>query len=118
MPRWTGEPVLRPSGRSSGSHRPGAFAEYVAVPANQCHRVPDSLTDLTAALTEPLACGMRAVAQSQINAGETLLILGAGSIGLLCLLAARDTGVEHIIISDTSPQNALPSPPNLVLLGR
>ncbi len=87
-----------------GIHRPGAFAEYVAVPANQCHRVPDSLTDLTAALTEPLACGMRAVAQSQIKAGETLLILGAGSIGLLCLLAARDTGVEHIIISDTSPE--------------
>lgn len=109
---WCGTCDLCKAGRENlcrkrqiiGIHRPGALAEFVAVPANQCHLVPENLTDLTSALTEPLACGMRAVAQSQIKAGESLLILGAGSIGLLCLLAARDTGVEQIYISDTSPE--------------
>jgi L-iditol 2-dehydrogenase len=109
---WCGTCDLCMAGRENlcrkrqiiGIHRPGALAEFVAVPAQQCHRVPDTLTDLTSALTEPLACGMRAVAQSQIAAGESLLILGAGSIGLLCLLAARDLGVEQIMISDTSPE--------------
>lgn len=87
-----------------GIHRPGALAEFVAVPAQQCHRIPDALTDLTSALTEPLACGIRAVTQSQIKVGGSLLILGAGSIGLLCLIAARDIGVEQIFITDTSPE--------------
>jgi threonine dehydrogenase-like Zn-dependent dehydrogenase len=109
---WCGTCDLCRAGRENlcrkrqiiGIHRPGAFAEFVAVPAAQCHRLPDTVSDLTSALTEPLACGIRAVTQSQIKAGESLLILGAGSIGLLCLIAARDTGVEQIFISDTSPE--------------
>lgn len=88
--------------RIIGIHRPGGFAEYVAVPASACHLIPAGLSDLQAALTEPLACGIRAVTQAAVKAGDSLLILGAGSIGLLCLAAARGAGLDHILITDTS----------------
>jgi threonine dehydrogenase-like Zn-dependent dehydrogenase len=87
-----------------GIHRPGGFAEYVAVPAAQCHVVPTTLSDAQAALTEPLACGFRAVAQGRVSASDELLILGAGAIGLLCIVAAREAGVSRITITDTSPE--------------
>jgi threonine dehydrogenase-like Zn-dependent dehydrogenase len=87
-----------------GIHRPGGLAEYVAVPVSACHPIPPALTDLHAALTEPLACGIRAVAQAHVGPDDTLLILGAGSIGLLCLVAARGAGLTRILITDTSPE--------------
>lgn len=90
--------------RIIGIHRPGGFAEYVAVPAAQCHIVPATLSDSQAALAEPLACGFRAVAQGRVSAGDELLILGAGAIGLLCVVAARVAGVSRITITDTSPE--------------
>ena len=86
-----------------GIHRQGGLADYVAVPARQCHVIPAHLSDLQAALTEPLACGIRAVTQAGIAPGDSLLILGAGSIGLLCLLAARSINAGSITITDTSP---------------
>jgi threonine dehydrogenase-like Zn-dependent dehydrogenase len=88
--------------RIIGIHRPGGLAEYVAVPASACHLIPPGLTDLHAALTEPLSCGIRAVAQTGVKPEDTLLILGAGSIGLLCLVAARGAGLSRILITDTS----------------
>ena len=87
-----------------GIHRPGGLADLVAVPAGQCHAVPASLSDLDAALTEPLACGIRGVNQARIAPGDALLILGAGSIGLLCLVAARATGAGTITITDMSAE--------------
>ncbi len=87
-----------------GAHRPGAFARYVAVPAQQCWPLPDDLPTVAGALTEPLACGVHSVAVSRVRAGQRLLILGAGPIGLCCLAAARASGVEDITISDVDPQ--------------
>ena len=85
-----------------GIHRPGGLADFVAVPAAQCYAVPPPLDDLQAALAEPLGCGLRAVAQARLGAGDALLIAGAGSIGLLCLVAAREAGAGPITITDTS----------------
>jgi threonine dehydrogenase-like Zn-dependent dehydrogenase len=86
-----------------GAARPGAFARFVAVPAAQCWAVPDTLSDVAAALVEPLACAVRAVALSHIVPGQSLLILGAGPIGLLCLTVARAQGIENVLISDLAP---------------
>lgn len=88
--------------RLIGAHRPGAYADYVAVPAAQCFPLPAHVTDVAGSLTEPLACGVRAVALA--GPAERLLVLGAGPIGLCCLLAARAAGVEHIMISDIAPR--------------
>lgn len=93
---------LCPKRQLIGAHRPGAFASYVRVPATQCWPVPETLTDVTASLTEPLACAVRAVHQAQVQAGQSLLILGAGPIGLFCLAVARTLGVEEILVSDLS----------------
>src|SRR5215510_10426201 len=86
-----------------GAHRPGAFAQYVAVPARQCYLLPESLSLVAGSLAEPLACSIRAVALSEVKAHERLLILGAGPIGLCALAAARAQGVEQIIVSDVAP---------------
>lgn len=82
------------------AHRPGAFATYVAVLAHLCVPLPDHMSLTLGSLTEPLACSVRAVAHT--GAPERLVILGAGPIGLLCLIAARAAGIEHILVSDVS----------------
>ena len=85
-----------------GAQRPGAFARFVAVPAAQCWPLPDELPDVVGALTEPLACAVRAVSLSQAQPGMRLLILGVGPIGLFCLAAARAQGIEAVLVSDLS----------------
>lgn len=82
------------------AHRPGAFAGYVAAPAHLCVPLPDHVSLTLGSLTEPLACGVRAVAHT--GAPQRLVILGAGPIGLLCLVAARAAGIEHVLVSDVS----------------
>ena len=86
-----------------GAARPGAFALFVAVPAGQCWSLPDTLSDLAASLTEPLACAVRAVSLAHLAPGNSLLILGAGPIGLFCLAVARSLGIEEVIVSDMLP---------------
>lgn len=85
-----------------GAHRPGAFAQFVAVPAVQCHPLPDNLSDTIASLTEPLACSLRAVKLTQVRPEENLLILGAGPIGLFALIAAKAEGIKNVYVSDLS----------------
>jgi L-iditol 2-dehydrogenase len=87
-----------------GAHRPGAFAQYVAVPARQCYPISDSLSLVAGSLAEPLACSIHAVALTEVKPQERLLVLGAGPIGLCALAAARARGVVQIIVSDVMPQ--------------
>ncbi|HEY0753756.1 MAG TPA: alcohol dehydrogenase catalytic domain-containing protein [Ktedonobacteraceae bacterium] len=86
--------------RLIGAHLPGAFANYVTVPARQCYALPEGLSETLASLTEPLACSMRAVSLSHAGPAQSLLIQGAGPIGLFCLIAARALGIEQIYVSD------------------
>ena len=85
-----------------GAHRPGAFAQFVAVPAKQCHPLPDYFSETIASLTEPLACSLRAVKQAQVRPEQSLLILGAGPIGLFALIAAKAEGIQRVYVSDLS----------------
>jgi threonine dehydrogenase-like Zn-dependent dehydrogenase len=85
-----------------GAHLPGAFAHYLTVPARQCYPLPDNLSETVASLTEPLACSARAVALAQVGPEHSLLIQGAGPIGLFSLIAARALGTRRIYVSDLS----------------
>lgn len=86
-----------------GAHRPGAFGEWVAVPERACYRLPDDLNDIKGALAEPLACSLRAVRLAGVGVQSTVLIFGAGAIGLFALVASRRAGAGLTAVVDTNP---------------
>lgn len=82
----------------------GAFAEYVVLPADFAHPVPDALSDDAAALIEPLSVAVWACAKVGIGAGSSVLIAGAGPIGLMNVQMARALGATDITASDVAPR--------------
>ncbi|MGW5517527.1 zinc-dependent alcohol dehydrogenase [Nocardia africana] len=77
---------------------PGALAERLPVPVSALHVVPDSIDDTSAAMIEPAGNAWRAFAGTAVGPGERLLILGPGTIGLLCAMFARAAGAEvHLL---------------------
>lgn len=78
----------------------GAMAEYVLRPARTRMRVPDSVSDEEAALTEPLNVGLSPVYEAGIKAADSVAILGAGHIGQLAMLAAKAAGAAPVIVTD------------------
>lgn len=86
-----------------GPHAPGLFREYATVPARNVARVPDSLGYREATLVEPLAVAMHLLELVEIRAGNTVAILGAGPIGMLCAATARLSGAGAIFIADKLP---------------
>ncbi len=83
----------------------GAYAEYIKVPARivtlNTQAIPEHLTYEEAAVTEPLACVLRAVEKAKTQLGDVIAIIGAGPIGLLHLLAVKKKGAAKVIVSDT-----------------
>jgi L-iditol 2-dehydrogenase len=75
----------------------------VRAPQRQLHRKPDDLSWDHAALAEPLAVALHAVNQTPFQLGESVVIVGAGPIGLLALAAARLKGAGTVMITDQSP---------------
>ena len=80
--------------------RAGAFADYVVVPARVLYALPAGISFTEAAMIEPLAVAVHAVAISEIPKRSTALVVGAGMIGLLVLQALREAGCAQIIVSD------------------
>jgi len=83
----------------------GAFAEYVLVPSKLVRfgnvvKVPDELPLEEAALTEPLGCSINGVNVLNLKIGESLLIIGAGPMGLMLLTVAKCSGASKIIVSE------------------
>jgi len=78
----------------------GAFCEYVVVPAEFAYLVPDSVSDDAAGLVEPLSVGVWANHRAMTTAGSSLLISGAGPIGLLVAAVAASAGAAEILVSD------------------
>ena len=76
----------------------GAFAEYLAVPVANLHRVPDNLTDEEAVFTEPLAAALEILDQVQVSPGDEILVLGDGKLGNLCAQALRLTGAKVTVL--------------------
>jgi L-iditol 2-dehydrogenase len=88
--------------RGLGMHIDGAYADRVAVPATALLPLPADLSFEEAAMIEPLAVAMHAVNQTPLALFDAVVIIGAGTIGLLTLLAARGRGAGHVIITDRS----------------
>ena len=80
--------------------RAGAFAEFVTVPEHIVYRLPDELSFAEAAMLEAVSVALHAVAVSDLQGGETALVIGAGMIGLLTLQAARAAGCCRILVAD------------------
>jgi L-iditol 2-dehydrogenase len=78
----------------------GAFCKYVITDAEMAHPVPDSMSDEAAALLEPLSVAITTMRKAGIAPGSTLLIAGAGPIGVICAQTARAFGAARIVVSD------------------
>ena len=78
----------------------GAFQDYLAHDARLCFKLPEQVETLEGALIEPLAVGFHAAAQGGACVGQTAVIMGAGCIGLMTLLALKANGVTDIYVAD------------------
>ena len=88
-------------GVSCGDYRRhGAFAEYVSVPAHILYPLPDSVSFAEAAMLEAVSVALHAVRISPPIRGGTVLVIGAGMIGLLILQAAKAAGAACVLIAD------------------
>jgi (R,R)-butanediol dehydrogenase/meso-butanediol dehydrogenase/diacetyl reductase len=82
----------------TGIHVDGCMAEYFVHPAYACYRLPDSVSDESGALVEPLAVALHAVSQAHVQAGDKVAIVGDGAIGLYALLAAKVAGASEVYL--------------------
>jgi L-iditol 2-dehydrogenase len=80
----------------------GAFAEYVVATESMCHVIPARMPFDEAAMLEPFCVGLHAVRRADLRMGETVAILGVGTIGMMTLLAARCSGPGWTIVTDPS----------------
>lgn len=83
-----------------GTTAPGGFAEYAVVREKQVYKIPDSLSFETAALTETVSCCLHGMDLCHIRTGQTVLIIGAGPIGLIMVQLAKMSGAGKIIVSE------------------
>jgi (R,R)-butanediol dehydrogenase/meso-butanediol dehydrogenase/diacetyl reductase len=74
----------------------GAFAEYVNVPAYTCFKLLPELSNEAGALVEPIAVGIHAIRQGKVMEGDTIAVVGAGTIGLVTIQAARAAGAKKV----------------------
>ncbi len=85
---------------------PGGLADYVEVPAHRLHPLPHGMALDVATLAEPLAVCVRAVRLSGLGLGQTVAVIGAGTIGLLAIAAARAGGAGEIHAIARHPRQA------------
>lgn len=78
----------------------GVFQEYVAHEADLCFKLPDNVSTLEGALIEPLAVGFHAAMQGNAHAGQTAVVMGAGCIGLVSMMALKAMGVSKVYVVD------------------
>lgn len=98
-------PPIRENFRSVGysNDYPGGYAEQMVLTTSLLLPIPDGTPVRHAALTEPLAVGIHAVAMSGIRPGETAVVHGCGPVGLFTIAALRLAGIESIVAADFSP---------------
>lgn len=78
----------------------GVFQEYVAHDADLCFKLPENVSTLEGALIEPLAVGFHAANQGGAHAGQTAVVMGAGCIGLVSMMALKAEGVSKVYVVD------------------
>jgi threonine dehydrogenase-like Zn-dependent dehydrogenase len=87
-----------------GVHRPGGFAERVAVPMKAIHELPDGMSWTAAGLAEPIANAVHAWNLAGVGPDARVGVIGCGAIGLVCLQLARWRGASLVAAADPSPQ--------------
>jgi threonine dehydrogenase-like Zn-dependent dehydrogenase len=92
-----------PSGIGYSNDNVGGYAERMLLSESLLQEVPNGLSAEHAALTEPLAVGVHAVAKANIGGGEVPLVIGCGPVGLAVIAALRIRGLHPIIAADYSP---------------
>ena len=85
-----------------GDRVDGAFAEYVAVPAENAYALPDALSFREGALVEPTSCAVRGMHRLQVQPGESALVVGAGTMGLLLAQLILRAGASRVAVVDTN----------------
>ena len=80
----------------------GAMADYITVKEPYVYRLPEYLSYDTGALVEPLSVATHAVRRADIRLGETVLVIGAGAIGMLIAAICRKSGAGEVVIADFS----------------
>lgn len=96
----TGHTNVCPNMSHLGIYEDGCYADYVRVPFDRVHKLPDGLSSRAGALVEPLSCAINFIDKSKIKPGETVVILGGGAIGILTLQVALATGAGQVIVSE------------------
>jgi len=82
----------------------GCYENYIAFPANMAYKLPDNIGTKEGALIEPLAVGIHSANLGNVKMGDSVLILGAGCIGLVTLLACKAYGATDITVADVIPK--------------
>jgi L-iditol 2-dehydrogenase len=98
-----GQPNICLERQGMGMHFDGAYAERILVPETLLVPLPNSLSYEQGAIVEPLAVAMHAVNITPLDPVDTVVIVGAGAIGLLTLMVARHSGAGTIIVTDQDP---------------
>jgi threonine 3-dehydrogenase len=93
---------MDPQTRGIGVNIPGAFAEYVRIPAFNIVPLPDDIDDELGALLDPLGNAVHTALAFDL-VGEDVLIAGAGPIGIMAGAVARHVGARHVVITDVNP---------------
>jgi L-iditol 2-dehydrogenase len=83
----------------------GTFAEYFKSPARLVHKISEKVNYKIATLIQPFAVAVHAINRITAKTKDTLVILGSGTVGLLTLVAARESGYQNIICTDTKEFN-------------
>ena len=84
-----------------GVNRPGAFAEFLVIPALNAFKLPDSVSDDVASFLDPLGNAAHTALSFDL-VGEDVLITGAGPIGCMAVAIARHVGARHVVITDVN----------------
>jgi len=88
-----------------GSRRNGGFADFVTLPAANLMSLPDEVEDEAGALIEPATVALHALERGHFSAGQTVAVLGAGSVGLMAVQWLRKLGAGKILVSDLVDEN-------------
>lgn len=102
----TGRGNVCPQARLYGIAIPGGFADALCAPEARLFPVPPEVPPAIAALAEPVAVAVHGVRRGRLEKDQRVLVLGAGTIGLLSVLAAREAGAGEIWVSARHPHQA------------
>lgn len=89
--------------RVRGVHVDGVFAECAVIGVDRIHLVPDGLPDRLAAVVEPLAVAVHVVRRAHPEVGDSVMVIGAGPIGLLVAQVVRRAGATRTVVVEVSP---------------